>query len=358
MQALLLTEYRKLELASLDRPAVGPRDVLVAVRACGICGSDVHGFDGSTGRRVPPLVMGHEAAGVVAEVGRDVTQCRVGDHVTFDSTISCGRCECCRRGDSNLCSERRILGVSCDEFRQHGAFAEFVCVPEHIVYVLPDDLPFERAAFTEPLSIALHAVGGLTIAPGDRAAVVGSGMIGLLVIQLLRLGGCSDVIAVDTDDLRLQLASELGATFTVNASHDPVAAVLERTGGRGADVALEVVGNAAALHTAIGVVRRGGQVRLVGNLEAEVPLPLQVVVSRGLTLSGSSACAGEYPQAIELLAGGRVRVEPLISARAPLADGARWFERLHAREPGLMKVILCPAEKGDAALCSRGDRRM
>lgn len=357
MQALLLTEYRKLELASLERPAVGPRDVLVAVRACGICGSDVHGFDGSTGRRIPPLVMGHEAAGVVAEIGSDVGRCGVGDRVTFDSTISCGQCDACRRGETNLCAQRRILGVSCDEYRQFGAFAEFVCVPEHIVYPLPNGLPFEQAAFTEPLSIALHAVGRLAIGSGNSAVVVGSGMIGLLVIQLLRLAGCDDVIAVDTDDSRLALATELGATFTINATRDPIAAVLARTGGRGADVALEVVGNAAALGTAIGSVRRGGQVRLVGNLAAEVPLPLQVVVSRELTLSGSSACAGEYPQAIELLASGKIRVEPLISARAPLADGARWFERLYAREPGLMKVILCPNEKGDAALFSHSNRR-
>jgi L-iditol 2-dehydrogenase len=342
MQALLLTEYRKLELASLERPAVGPRDVLVAVRACGICGSDVHGFDGSTGRRVPPLVMGHEAAGVVAEVGGDVARCRVGDRVTFDSTISCGECDRCRRGESNLCGQRRILGVSCDEFRQHGALAEYVCVPEHIVYPLPAGLPFERAAFTEPVAIALHAVNRLTIQPGDSAVVVGSGMIGLLVIQALRIAGCDEVIAVDTDASRLELATELGASFTVDASHDPVAAVLERTNGRGADVALEVVGSGPALRTAIGSVRRGGQVRLVGNVEAEVSLPLQIVVSRELTLSGSSACAGEYPQALELLAAGKIRVEPLTSAQAPLADGVEWFERLYAREPGLMKVILCP----------------
>src|SRR5262245_4806000 len=129
MQALLLTQYRHLELASLDRPTVGPRDVLVAVRACGICGSDVHGYDGSTGRRLPPLVIGHEAAGVVAEVGDRVTRVRPGDRVTMDSTISCGQCNACERGNANLCTSRRILGVACDEFRQHGAFAEFVVVP-------------------------------------------------------------------------------------------------------------------------------------------------------------------------------------------------------------------------------------
>ena len=345
MQALLLTEYRKLELTSLDRPTVGPDDVLIAVEACGICGSDVHGYDGSTGRRIPPIVMGHEAAGVIAEVGAEVERLAIGDRVTFDSTIHCGHCDACRQGKFNLCIERRILGVSCGEFHQHGAFAEFVGVPQHIVHRLPENLPCEHAAFAEPVSIALHAVGRLRVSPGDRAVVVGSGMIGLLVIQVLRLAGCEEVIAIDVVESRLRLAAELGATATIDAANDPVAGVLEHTGGRGADVALEVVGNAAALATAIGSVRRGGHVCLVGNVQPEVPLRLQDVVSRELTLAGSSACAGEYPQAIDLLATGKIRVATLLSAVASLADGPQWFDRLYAREPGLMKVILCPSRE-------------
>ncbi len=276
MQALLLTEYRKLELASLERPAVGPDDVLVGVRACGICGSDVHGYDGSTGRRIPPLVMGHESAGVVVEVGKNVSSVRPGDHVALDSLLSCGECELCRNGQTNMCAGRRILGVACQEFRQQGAFAEFVVAPEKAVFAVPDDLAFEHAALVEPVSVALHAVGRLRIDWGDSAAVVGSGMIGLLVIQALKIAGCGEVIAIDLDEGRLRLAAELGATATINAATcDPVAAVLERTGGRGVDVALEVVGAAQPIATAIGSVRRGGQVGLVGNLSPEVPLPLQ-----------------------------------------------------------------------------------
>jgi L-iditol 2-dehydrogenase len=343
MQALLLTEYRKLELTSFERPAVGPRDVLVKVGACGICGSDVHGYDGSSGRRIPPLVMGHEAAGIVVETGDAVDRSRIGQAVTFDSTISCGRCDCCRRGQVNLCPNRRVFGVACDEFRQHGAFAEFVAVPEHILYPLPADMPLEHAALIEPVSVALHAVDRLRIARGDRAVVVGSGMIGLLVIQALRLAGCGEVIAIDVDAGRLDLARELGATTTIDAKQtDATAAVLEHTGGTGVEVAMEVVGSAAALKTAIGCVRRGGQVGLVGNVSPEVPLPLQQVVARELTLLGSCASAGEYPRAIELVASGAIRVAPLISAIAPLVEGPQWFERLYAREPGLMKVILRP----------------
>ena len=343
MQAMLLTEYRKLELTSLDRPTWDTNDVLVSVRACGICGSDVHGYDGSTGRRIPPLVMGHESAGVVAEVGANVTSVRPGDRVSLDSLLYCGECELCRRGQTNMCAGRRILGVACQEFRQQGAFAEFVVVPEQAVYPVPDDLPFEHAALVEPVSVALHAVSRLRIDLGDSAAVVGSGMIGLLVIQALKIAGCDEVIAIDLDDDRLRLAEELGATATVNSANcDAVAAMLERTAGRGVDVALEVVGATQPLATAIGCVRRGGQIGLVGNLAAEVSLPLQTIVMRELILAGSCASAGEYPRAIELIANGAIRVAPLISAIAPLADGPRWFERLYAREPGLLKVVLCP----------------
>jgi L-iditol 2-dehydrogenase len=241
-----------------------------------------------------------------------------------------------------LCTGRRVLGVSCDEYRQHGAFAEFVAVPQHVLYPLPPELPLEHAAMIEPVSVALHAVDLLKVTTGERAVVVGSGMIGLLVIQALRVAGCSEVIAIDIDAGRLQLARELGATQTIDsAGTDAVTAVVEITGD-GADVAAEVVGNAAAVNTAIRSVRRGGRVVLVGNLAPEVPLPLQTVVTRELTLQGSCASAGEYPRAIELVASGAIRVEPLITARAPLAEGPSWFERLYAREPGLMKILLQP----------------
>ena len=343
MQALLLSEYLNLTLTNAERPAIGPTDVLVRVKACGICGSDVHGYDGSSGRRIPPIIMGHEAAGVVAEVGSDVDRAKVGDRVTFDSTVSCGTCESCRRGAVNLCENRRVLGVSCSDYRQHGAFAEFVAVPQNILYALPPELPFEHAAMIEPVSVAVHAVARLSIVQGESAVVVGSGMIGLLVIQALRAAGCAEVIAIDIDEARLQLAAELGATKVINSQReDALALVQGNTAGEGTDVAVEVVGNAAALNTAIGCVRRGGRVGLVGNLAAEVPFPLQAVVTRELTLFGSCASAGEYARAIEMVASGAIRVAPLISAVASLSEGPQWFERLYSREPRLMKVILRP----------------
>ncbi|MEZ6061055.1 MAG: galactitol-1-phosphate 5-dehydrogenase [Planctomycetaceae bacterium] len=344
MKALLLTEYKHLELTDLPTPEIGPEDVLVRVQACGICGSDIHGWDGSSGRRIPPLVMGHEAAGIVAAVGSSVTQFTEGDRVTFDSMVSCGRCDFCLDGRPNLCDNRMVLGVSCGDYRRYGAFAEYISVPQRITYHIPDSLPFEHAALIEAVSVAVHAANRTPVKMGDTAVVVGSGMIGLLVIQTIRLAGCGRVIAVDLSDQKLQVAKKLGADITINAgSEDVVARVKELTGGRGADVALEVVGSTPTVKAAIESTRKGGTVTLVGNLAPNVELPLQSVVTRELNVIGSCASNREYPACISLLSSGAIRVEDMITAKAPLEDGPAWFDRLYSGEPGAMKVLLCPS---------------
>src|SRR5687767_8476767 len=223
MKALLLKEYRSLEVVDFPKPDFGPQELLVRVAACGICGSDVHGYDGSTGRRIPPLVMGHEAAGVIEQVGSEVRNFAVGDRVTFDSTVYCGECEFCRAGRANLCDNRQVLGVSCGDYRRHGAFAEYVAVPARICYRLPDSLPLEHAALIETVSVAVHAVKRSPPKPDDDVAIIGSGMIGLLVIQVLRHTGCRRLIAVDVDEDRLKLARKLGATDMINAKNEDAA---------------------------------------------------------------------------------------------------------------------------------------
>lgn len=343
MKALMLTAYRQLELIEMDAPAPGPDEVLIRVNSCGICGSDIHGYDGSSGRRIPPLVMGHEAAGTIAARGEAVTHLQVGDRVTMDSTVYCGRCEECRQGRINLCQNRNVLGVSCGDYRRHGAFAEYLSVPAHIVYRLPDDLPFEHAALIESVSIAVHAVNRTPVRLGDTGLVIGSGMIGLLVIQALRRAGCTRVIAVDLDEGRLERAAGVGADELICAAReDTVARVMELTQGRGADVGCEVVGASSTVRAAVESVRRGGAITLVGNLAPQVELPLQLVVTRELSLHGACGSCGEYPVCMDLMSRGEIDVRPLISAAVPLEEGPRWFERLYAGEPGLMKVILQP----------------
>jgi L-iditol 2-dehydrogenase len=343
MKTLVLKEYNHFAIEQAPAPRMGPDDVLIQVKACGICGSDVHGMDGSTGRRRPPVIMGHEAAGVIAEVGPQVEGWKRGDRVTFDSTISCGTCWHCRRGEINLCNNRRVLGVSCAEYRQDGAFAELVAVPARILYRLPDSLPFEEAAMVEALSIAVHAAGRMPVALGDVGLVVGAGMIGLLAVQTLKARGCGLVVAADVAPARLSLARTLGADATIDSRTADVPAETRRlSGGRGADIAIEAVGIGPAIRTAVDSVRKGGSLTLVGNLSPEVELPLQAVVTREISLFGSCASSGEYPVCLDLMARKAVDVRSLISAVAPLEEGASWFTRLHDREPGLMKVILTP----------------
>ena len=331
MNALLLKEYMQLELTAMPEPDIAADEVLIRVRACGICGSDVHGLDGSTGRRIPPLVMGHEAAGEVAALGAGVRGLQLGDRVTFDSTIYCGQCSYCARGEVNLCDNRQVMGVSPGPYRRHGAFAEYVAVPRRIVYKLPDALSFEQAALIEAVSVAMHAVNLTPVKLGDTAVVVGAGMIGVLAVQCLRASGCARVIAVDPVEQRLAMARELGATDTFTTSES-----------FNADICVECVGNKEAVRAAISSVRKGGAVTLVGNISPTVELPLQEVVSRQIRLQGSCASCGEYPAAIDLMARGVIRVDSLISAVAPLAEGADWFGKLYRREGNLIKVILRP----------------
>lgn len=343
MRAMLLSAYQRLEMVEVPTPNVGAQDVLVRVQACGICGSDIHGWDGSTGRRRPPLIMGHEAAGQIAAVGKDVRNFSPGDRVTFDSTVSCGTCENCRRGRINLCLDRQVLGVSCDEFRRDGAFAEYVVVPQNIVYHLPESLPYEHAALIESVSIAVHGVSRARVPLGGCGVVVGAGMIGLLVIQALRHAGCSQLIAIDQDADRLELARQLGATDVCHSTEvDPVSQVHALTGGRGGDVVMEVVGIQPTIDVAVLTARRGGQVVLVGNVKPRVEIPLQMVVNRELTLLGSCASNGEYPECIRLMESKAIDVSPLITATSPLREGPLWFERLYRGEPGAMKVVLKP----------------
>ncbi len=343
MKALLLSEYKKLSVVEMPTPDIADDEVLVRVRACGICGSDIHGYDGSTGRRIPPLVMGHEAAGTIERTGRGVDGFAPGDRVTFDSTVSCGKCEFCRRGQINLCDNRTVLGVSCGDYRRHGAFAEYVSVPARILYKLPDSLPFERAALIEAVSIAVHAVSRHVPAPDDAVLVVGSGMIGALVMQVLKDKGCRDIIAVDVDDDKLAFARRMGAGRVLNAKGlDVPAATRELTGGKGADVSFEVVGHTDTVMTAIRSLRKGGTAVLIGNLSPKVELPLQEVVSREISVLGSCASNGEIPQCIDLLARGAVDVDPLISLKARLDDAPGLFERLYAGDKSLMKVIIQP----------------
>jgi L-iditol 2-dehydrogenase len=237
-----------------------------------------------------------------------------------------------------------VIGVSCTEFRRAGAFAEYVVVPQRIAYHLPEGLAFEEAAMLEAVSVALHGVRVSEMKGGETALVIGAGMIGLLTLQAVKAAGAAKVWVADIDASRLDRAKNIGADDTLLLSGDQlVQEIQRRTGGRGVDLVLEAVGRNETVAASIASVRKGGTVTLIGNISPEVKIPLQVVVSRQIRLQGSCASSGEYPQAMELLANGKIKVKPLITAVAPLGDGPQWFARLHAGEPNLMKVVLDPS---------------
>ena len=334
MKALELTAPSSFSLIEAAKPVPARDEVLIRVACCGICGSDVHGMDNSSGRRIPPMIMGHEASGVIDALGSDVTAWNIGQRVSFDSMVYCGKCLFCQRGETNLCEERQVMGVSCQEFKRDGAFAEWVVVPARILEAIPDGLSFEEAAFTEPLAVALHAVRLAKVKPGQTALVVGSGLIGLLVIQALKRAGCQKVVAVDLDRDRLALALELGADEIFHATEEKFTEEV--------DVAMEVVGASVTVNLAIQSVRKGGRVILVGNVVAQVDFPLQAVVTREIQVLGSCAAAGECGEALEAIASGEIKVKPLISAVVPLEEGPDYFQRSREGKEGLFKVLLKP----------------
>lgn len=343
MKALVHTAPLQFELRDVPKPQPNDEEVLVRVRACGICGSDVHGYTGKTGRRIPPIIMGHEASGMVEAVGKNARNVAVGDRITFDSTVYCNQCPACREGRVNLCQSRKVLGVSTPAFRRDGAMAEYVVVPWWITYRLPEAVSFEEAALIEPASVSLHAARITPLDVNDVVVVVGAGQIGLFAIQAARVKGAGTIIALDMKEERLALARQLGADVTINPGTADVAAEMRRAVGRpDADSVLEAVGTEASVKLAMDLTKLGGHVTLIGNVTPRIQVNLQDIVSRELTLRGSCAIAGEYRACLDLMAAGRIQAKPLISKIVPLSEGLAAFDALHRGDAGLMKIVLQP----------------
>ena len=343
MNALVLEKPNVLVMRQVEKPVPGPDEVLIRVKACAICGSDVHGLDDSSGRRHPPIVMGHEASGEVESVGPAVHGFAPGDRVVFNSTLSCGVCHFCVRGLQNMCVSGKVYGVSSDSYRLNGAMAEYIVVPSRILSHVPENVSYPQAAMVEPLSVALHAVNLADIRLGDSAVVFGAGTIGIMLIKLLKLSSCRSIIAVDIDDTKLELALASGAAHCFNpAKGDLQRRVLDVTDGLGASLAFEAVGIPATTRLGIDCLRPMGSFVLLGNLTPQIELPVQKVVLKQLKLVGSYCFAAEAETSLKLLASGDVKVDDLISAVVPLGEGPTMFRRLRDGEKGLRKVVLVP----------------
>ena len=336
MKALMYRGPWKMPVEELDEPAPTAGKVVVDVQAVGICGSDVHGFTGNSGRRTPGIVMGHEFAGTISELGPEVEGNAVGDGVVVMPLYSVAA------GVDpyplNLSPHRRLTGMN-----EHGAYAQRVAVRAAQLFPKPAGLSWQRAALCEPMAVTLHAARITPINPMQKVAVIGAGPIGLLTMLAARLKGAGTVIVVDRSVHRLELAEELGADAVINVDGtDADAAIREMTGG-GVDVAFEAVGISSTARLSVEVTRNGGNITWIGNNARMIEVDMQSIVTREMSVRGSYGFdETDFAAAIEALSSGRLNVDPLVEEIAPLEDAPEIFRSLAAGENDLVKIILKP----------------
>jgi len=339
-----MKEYKKFEYIEMDIPQIKENEVLVRIKAVSVCGSDITGIDGKTRRRQVPIVMGHEASGIIVEKGKNVKNYIVGDRVTFNSTVYCNDCDFCKCGNINLCDNRKVLGVSCDSYRMHGAFCEYLAIPEHILYKLKDNISYQEAALIEPMSVALHAVNLFRPKTTDNVVLFGTGTIALFAVQFLKIKGCKQLIVVGRNEKKLRMAKELGADILIDSDHENVLdTVLLRTDRKGADVCYDAAGAQSTFSTGIASLKKGGTLVTLANLDLTFQLDMPSLITKQLTIKGSCASNGEYTEIIELLSKGKLKTDYNVSKILPLSEGGDYIVKLYNKEiKNFNKLILLP----------------
>jgi len=329
----------QLELVQASEPVAQASEAVVAVRAVGICGSDIHGLTGITGRRKPGMVWGHEASGIITALGPGVSDFKVDDRVVIFPNRYCGSCTNCRQGRTNICLQRQALGVNFP-----GAFADLVKVPGWMLRRLPDQISYEVGALVEPLAVAIHAADHIPNRLMDTVVIVGAGTIGLLIILCARLAGAGTVVITDKSEHRLAVAREIGADVAVNVDEQsPLDVVLDITNGEGADVAIEAVGYSATAQQAISVVRPGGHVAWLGNSTPLIEINMQDVVLREVTISGLLCyTTAEFDKAIAAIETSKMKVDTLIEARVGLEEAPPLAVELAKGTCDLVKALILP----------------
>lgn len=309
---------KKFEVREYPVPEAGPKDVLIRVAACGICGTDVHIYHGSKGSTdvKPPVVLGHEFSGVVEKVGSEVTAVKVGDHVTVDPNIYCGKCHFCQIGKKQMCENLYAIGVNRD-----GGFAEYCLVPETQCYQLDKSVPLKYGAMTEPLACCVHGIDKAGIQPGNTVCVIGGGAIGLLMIQLAKISGASKVVLSEPVAMRREIGMEVGACGTIDPIHEDIKERLEKLLGRkGADVVIECVGTPVAAEQAFLAADKGATILLfsVPKPDSTYNLHLEEVFQKELTIVGSMINPDTHGRAAALINSGVLKLEPIITHSFPV----------------------------------------
>jgi L-iditol 2-dehydrogenase len=340
MLAAVLHGPRDLRVEEVERPSIGPREVLVRVKACGVCTTDLHMYLWEFPVKTP-VILGHEFSGEIVQVGKDVHDLLEGDRVAVDPVLSCGLCNACVAGRDNLCERLRAVGGAGDVI-VNGAFAEYTLVPREAVGKIPPRMSFDEGAFVEPLGCCIHGIDESRVRAGETVALIGAGPIGLLLLQLTRAAGAAQIVVADLKDDRLELAKELGADVAVNSSREDLRARLtELTHGEGADLVIEAVGSPLTVKQSVEMVKKGGRVTIFGvpPVGSKVDLSPFDIYFREIAIVGVYAITRDtFRRSIAMLGSGRVRIDRLITERFALNDIVKALT-LAEKKAGLKKVI-------------------
>jgi 2-desacetyl-2-hydroxyethyl bacteriochlorophyllide A dehydrogenase len=337
MKAAIFQGIGQVEVVEVPEPTPGPGEVLIQVQVCGICGSDVDAF--RTGTYEPGVIIGHELAGDIVAVGKGVWGWSVGDRVTVNGVWPCGRCRFCQHGRHSLCEDMQMTGITVP-----GAFAEFMVAPAGFLYRLPANVTYRQAALVDPMATALHGVRDSVLRPGDRVMVLGAGPIGLLTLACALAAGAESVAVTELGATRAEVARALGAAHVWNPVRDNLfVRVDEWSGGRGPDVVFVCAGVPAAMEDAVTLVRKGGQIFVLGICEEPVAGDFMTVVLNELDIRGGYCGYEEYPMCLELISQGRIDAERIVSHVIPLDDiVTRGFEALTRPDTDAVKVLVTP----------------
>ncbi|MDO8685268.1 MAG: alcohol dehydrogenase catalytic domain-containing protein, partial [Clostridiales bacterium] len=338
MKSLVYYGSEEIRITDTIKPEPKQEEALIKVKSVGICGSDVHGYSGKTGRRIPPMIMGHEFSGIVSDIGNKVKRFKIGDRVVVHPVNYCGTCEQCKAGLINICPKRSFLGV----MDINGAMAEYVCACEKQIFRLPDNLSFTQGAMVEPLAVAHRAVEKAGNIELNDILVVGAGTIGLLVVKILKSRNPGKIIVSDLSDYRLGIAEKSGADIVINPTRTKVGDVIAcATNGRGVDIAFEAVGASVTVQSALGALKNSGTCIWIGNSAKMINIDMQEVVIRELRIYGIHIYTGEdFAQAIRLLADGVVDINPVVSKCITLEEAPGFFKLLANVPEEIVKVII------------------
>jgi len=340
MKAAVLYGKKSVRIEEREVPKPGVNEVLIRIKAVGLCGSDVHFYEfGRIGDFVVtrPIILGHECSGVVAETGKNVKNFIEGDRVVIEPGFPCDKCEFCREGKYNVCRNVAFLGTPPTD----GAFAQFLLAPKDFVFKIPPNISFEEATLAEPTSVAVQAVKRGKISVGETVAIIGAGPIGLLILQTVMSAGASKTYITDLDDFRLRKAKKLGATIAISAKEKASEQIMNFSEDRGVDVAFEAVGICNTINEAIKVTKPGGRVVLVGiPLEKEVKLNIYKMLTKELNIKSVWRYLRAFPTALALLDSGKINTNEIITHRFPLNEIQKAFSILAEKKENAIKVIV------------------